>query len=311
MLILVLTYKIVEPLTKLYRRELKTINPRIRHKNKHVESERRNQGKTVLSKIDRHLALITSAADNSKFALTKGTFYALSGSLLVVVLLVSVKTAPLNMAVFLAVVTSLIPYIYLRMVLMKVQIRGSYEGKEFVGRLIQTYRAKNYNILTTLGAVLPKLDDLPISKKSIYKLNYRINEHRNEEELQFAFDEFIYSTDTNWARMLADNLMAALKHDYNVSLSFEDIYDQFDEMKTDKENEKRNRRESLYFIYMTPISFLGGYLILMKAFGYRLDWILFAQLNNSGSIIVLLLMVLCFMFSIIGVIMRASSKFDL
>jgi len=206
---------------------------------------------------------------------------------------------------------SLFPYGYLLLKLRTIRVEGSYEAEKLISELINQYKINYYNMVEAVEACIPYLKDCPYSQNIMFRLSLGLKQYKTEEELQEVLKEFTYSINTEWIKMLSNNIYLAVEDGFNVIVSMEDILNELRSAKADLEESKRLNSESFAMIkYMTLAFYLITLYIAVKYFDFTVKK--FFQYQLFTSIGLKYLVAILFLTLINFVIMYAfkKQKFD-
>jgi hypothetical protein len=135
--------------------------------------------------------------------------------------------------------------------------KSSSEGESLIISILTQYRINNLNIFETLNAVVSYGNDLPISKKIVFRLLMSIRNTGSEERIIQATKVFAYSINTNWSRMLGNNIQIAAIRGIDISNALEDVLFQLRIAKSQLEERKRLNAESVRMTaIMVPLLYL-------------------------------------------------------
>lgn len=109
-----------------------------------------------------------------------------------------------------------LPYIYLRLNLYKIRVESSFDAEKVVSEISNQYKIANYNMSEAIRRSERYLASAPYSRRQIYSLALMLDVYRTDEELKKYLDYFVYSINTQWAKMLSNNIYFAVSKDLNV-----------------------------------------------------------------------------------------------
>lgn len=174
------------------------------------------------------------------------------------VFFIALQSLTLYSAILMSLVSGMLPYIALRVKLETGRRKGSYEGEQLMSEILSQYNIYNFNIYETLEAVVNQGKHIRVNRKLIYKLLLELRSLGNPEDIKRATEKFSFALDTNWSRMLGNNIRLAAEKGLNVSAPFEDILIQLREARVAVEERKRLNSESYRMIaILIPILYVG------------------------------------------------------
>lgn len=254
---------------------------------KQIRNTIRGQYVVNKSKFYRHierLILVTAKKNNIR---NKTEIFLLSslGIFVFFFLMLHLQGNNLITSVMLSTLLAAFPYAILRVKLHSMQLKGSYEGEEFLIELINQYKMNYFNIQETIDRTIDYLGKCPNSKRSLFKLSMQLKSCVVEQDYREALDVFVYSIGTEWAKMLSNNLLLAFTSGANVLLGLNDI---MRECATVRENIERGKQENTEAFYMTrflaPILYLGMFLFAVKYRDFTIPRFLESQFFTANGL---------------------------
>lgn len=141
-----------------------------------------------------------------------------------------------------SIVTAL-PYIFLRLKVNRIKVQSSHEGAELISELLNNYKIYHKNMLEAIDQTITVTGDDMHIKKILLSLTRRIKENSDENALREALNDFAYSINTQWAKMLANNIYVSITYDIDVILGMEDIIKEMEIVKEIQEARKQETAE--------------------------------------------------------------------
>lgn len=142
--------------------------------------------------------------------------------------------------------------------LQKLRIHSSYEGDVLIHEFTNQYKIQHRNIIEALEQTAVNIPEAPLTAAGVIRLCHRLREVRSDQEIDEAFDEFVYQIDTSWAKKFALSLSAGLKARVVLDESLIDLADELAKARKILEQNKRVNNESDVIItYFTVPLYLG------------------------------------------------------
>ena len=196
-------------------------------------------------------------------------------------------------SLLIATICSLIPYGLLYNKLLMTQSDSSKDATLIVTTLLNQYRIYNFNMAAAIDATILVLDEDVITRRYLMRLSMRIKEYRSEQELINILDEFTFTVNTNWIRMLSDAIFFSISSKIDVTLSLNGIIKQIKLIDDVRNTGNRLNNEGFAMAkYLAPIMFLIMVWICVKMMGMGIDEILFRQINGQGLLFLYLMLAL-------------------
>lgn len=205
----------------------------------------------------------------------------------------------------------LMPYCYIRTKLLTHRISSSFEGQILISEIVNQYKINHFNIIEALDKSVGHLQKAPLSAKALLRMSLRLKTYQTEKELRKIIDDFIYALDTEWAKMLANNIYIAMVEKVTVTSGLEDLLRECKTInKTLEEGRRMNNESFLMAKYLGPVMYIGLMWIAKDAMEFDLGTIIKYQLfTSAGLMLFIALTAITFInFIIINVLSR--QKFD-
>jgi Ca2+/Na+ antiporter len=257
----------------------------------------------------KRILLITSNKDDDRYVYR---FFGVSMLILIASLLLTLTRIYILNAVCYSCIFAIAPYLFLRVKLRRIRVDSSYESDILLNELINQYKINNFNILDALDETTRHIKNAPNMKKHIFYLTLRLKQYREDEELNIILKDFIYSVNTEWIKLLANNIYIGLIDNINVIYGLEDIQKDIKQAVEDKENEKRLNMESVNLVKVVApclyvLSIFAGY----KLFNIPVSEFLNNQFNTVTGFNYFIFMTVTLMLDSLVLIIIKNKKFDI
>ncbi|QIB69797.1 hypothetical protein Ami103574_10900 [Aminipila butyrica] len=270
------------------------------------EKKKKVRLKRSQTKFDKHLKMLIQA-NGLNFTPDK-----LEGVILIIFIAsmcLTVRVLLLGTAIFLSVGLAIMPYLLLRVRLEEMRAMSSREAEVLVNAFLIKYRAKQRNIEETLEAII-KEKSIKNTKPLLLKLLFKLQNTKNKAEIKAAVEVFVYSINTNWARLLGSNVYQATTLNIDVTLSLEDLLVQLREARRLWEKQKRDTAEPRRILWGIPILYFFFAYISWSKLGLSANELFYNQFASKQGVSFFMLIVIGFTLSLILVKLRFSRKFD-
>lgn len=267
------------------------------------------QGRTD-SKIYAHLRKLIYINFSNKKSWVVNAFIILTLLIFVTFMYLTLKVGFIYSIIISSIFAS-IPYLTLIVRRKYIRVAVSYDAELIITELTNQYKINNNNMIKALESTIKTIDDTHISKTIMTRLTIRAKEYRNEEELQSAIDEFVYSVDTEWAKMLANNLFLSISAGLDVTNSLEDIVKELIIAKSNFEKTDRMNSENIMVAkYLTPMIYIGSVYLAVEFFGYSVRDFFRLQFETSSGINYFVIIVILTFININFMYYMKNRKFD-
>lgn len=231
---------------------------------------------------------------------------------LFVVTVSNTSNLPLVQSIVISLIVAFLPFIFLSLRLKLLRLNVSNEAESIVIEIVNQYKINHFNMLEALTKTIGTINNNnKQSKRILSMLVGRLNEYSSEEELMEILDQFVFSINTQWSQMLANNIYFALSKNLNVLTSLEDIVTELKVARSNFEKEKRSNIEG-YMIgqYLIPILYVGSILASIKYFDFTFEKFMDYQLNTTSGIKYFVLIIILSIFSMVTILLQKNKKFD-
>lgn len=209
-----------------------------------------------------------------------------------------------------AVLISLVPFMILIARLYKTQKNSSREALILSTEIMNQYKLHNNNIIEAIDASIKNLDNKIICRKYLIRLSIRLKSYKTEAELKDSIDEFVFSVNTNWIKLLSDSIIFSITNNIDISASLEGLIEQIGSIEYNKSVSGRLNNEGFAMAkYMAPLLYVVLVIIASKMMGFRVNDFFMYQFTGQGLkyfISIILLYIICMLIEY----MFKSRKFD-
>lgn len=206
-----------------------------------------------------------------------------------------------------------LPYAYIRSKLATVRLSGSYEGEAVIAEFVNQYKFKGKNIIAAIdGCTLALTKKEPVAKKAFYKMSMRIKTAKNSEELRRILDDFVYATNTEWAKTLAQNIFNAVEEKADILDGIENLLLECKKINENIELAKRTNLEAMAMIKFAGPVFFIGFAYMAKTSG-DLSWgtLMEYEFNTpTGLLLFIITLAVMFLNIIVGNLIT-KQKYDI
>lgn len=203
-----------------------------------------------------------------------------------------------------------IPFILLLVKLYNTQRMGSYEATIVLTEILNQYKIHNNNIHEAIDASIANFDENVLCRRHLIRLSMRLKEYRTDEELTHILDDFSFSINTNWIRMLSDSIFFSVSSKLDITLSLNGIIDQLSVInETRSVGKKLNNEGFIMGKYLAPILYVVMIIISIRMFDISLNDYLYKQFTGQG-IRYFILIVALFVLSYLCEYFYTRRKFD-
>lgn len=259
--------------------------------------------------IELHLEQLLTVA--FKKQISTRTFMIAEASTFLSIFLIGSKNLPITTAFFLAILIMGMPYLLLRVRLEASRRKGSFEGETLVAEILSQYRICNFNIYRAIERVIEENREIKISNKLLFKLLIELRSTGNQDAIRRATDSFAYGINTNWSRMLANNIRIAAESGINVTLSIEDILIQLREARTLVEARKRLNSESARIVmFFIPLMYIGTVFLAIKYLDIKFEDFIENQLYTPQGFFLFIIILFLYLVNLAILEVVNNQRFD-
>jgi hypothetical protein len=214
-------------------------------------------------------------------------------------------------ALLIAVFFAGLPYALLRARLLSARIEGSYEGQIILAEILNEYKIGYFNMSRAIDQSIKRLEAAPIGRGHLFRLSLSLRTVKSDEEIRQALDGFIYAVNTEWAKMLAENIYYAAAEGMTVTAGLEDLLAECGHTKKAIERQKRLNNESDAMVkVLTPLMYFILIGTLPYYFEIPLAEVVSTQLFTPMGLLLLLLIIALWLLGIVLVRLLNRPKFD-
>lgn len=255
--------------------------------------------------IRRHLAV------SMKNPMEPNHFLMVNVAIFISIVLIGIQNVTFMPAVVMAILISSMPYLLLRVRLETVRRKGSYEGEKLISEFLSQYRICNYNIYRTIEKVILLSEGTKISGNLLFKLLLSIRNTGDRAVISEATQQFAYVVNTNWSRMLANNIRISAEKGTNVTLALEDILIQLREARAMAEERKRLNSEAVRMVvFLIPLLYLSTVVMSVHYLGISTSQFIENQMYTSQGFLLMLLITFLFLVNLILIEIVSNQRFD-
>ena len=205
-----------------------------------------------------------------------------------------------------------LPYAFLRLKLQIFRTNGSHEGEILIGELLNQYKINYFNMIEAIDKTIPVINDAPHTQRLLLRLSLRLKNSKKDEELLECLKEFTYGIDTEWIKMLSNNLYLTIQDDFNVSIGLNDILNELRKEKSNYEIDKRINSEGFAIVrILSPLMYAGSIYVAVKYFDFTIKKFLDYQFNTATGFKYFIIMALLFIINLGIMISFKNKKFDI
>ena len=261
------------------------------------------------NKIEIHLSNVLGSTIGRKVSLKK--FKLISFLVFTCVFILGLMNFSIIQALSYALISISFPYLILRIKLENNRRKSSYEGETLIINILTQYRIHGLNIFETLESVINDSNELKTTKKILFKLLISIRNTGNEAKTISATKMFAFSINTNWSRMLGNNIQIAAIKGVDISNSLEDLLIQLRTASVQAEDRKRLNAEAVRMtIFMVPFMYLATVFMSVKYLDLSPGDFFKNQFHTSQGFMLLLLTVFLFLINLMLIEIINNQSFD-
>ena len=261
------------------------------------------------SKLYGHLRKVLSAS--MKKPMDPGLYLQVTIVLFILLFFIGLQNVSIFSAAVISVVISAMPYLLLRVRLESIRRKGSYEGERLITEFLNQYRICTGNIYRTIEQVVVVSAGTKICNRMLFQLLVEIRNTGDPERIKNASVRFSYGINTNWSRMLANNIRLAAENGTDITLALEDILIQLREARTMIEERKRmNAEASRMTIFLSPMLYCGTMFMSVKYLDLTLFKLIKNQFYTEQGFLLLLLIVFTFLINLMLIEFVNNQRFD-
>lgn len=192
-----------------------------------------------------------------------------------------------------SVIIAVIPFIALRVKLYRRQVKSSYEATIIISEILNQYNIYNKNIIAALDVVAETLDKNIICRGYIIRLAMKLKQYKTDEELEIILDEFIFSVNTEWIKLLTDSIYFSIVDGADITLSLNSILKQIKTADAHQAYAKGQNNEGFVMgKIFAPLAFAIMLYITLNTLDVKLMDYLKAQTTGNGLIWLISIMLL-------------------
>ncbi|MEI8215750.1 MAG: hypothetical protein WCF96_01510 [Eubacteriales bacterium] len=265
--------------------------------------------KVAKSKMETHLANVLGSTTGKKISIKK--FKSISLLIFSCVFLLGLINFSIIQALSYSLISISFPYLILRIKLENDRRKSSFEGETLIINILTQYRIHSLNIFETLESVIKDSNELKATKKILFKLLISIRNTGNEAKTISATKMFAFSINTNWSRMLGNNIQLAAIKGMDISNALEDILIQLRAAAVQAEERKRLNAEAVRMtIFMVPFMYLATIFMSVKYLDLSFGDFIKNQFHTSQGFMLFLLTIFLFLINLMLIEIINNQSFD-
>ncbi len=273
-------------------------------------SRRFNQNQTS-SKVAEHLQRLvnaTSSKDNPQI----DTLIVTTLVLFVPIAILLTRQGYGLMGIVMAALIAFMPYCNLWIRLSRRRTKASFEGEKVIAELLNQYKMNYFNMPQAIEVCVVHLVDAPICRQIFFKMSLRLKKTKNDDEIRKIIDELAYGVNTQWAKMLANNMVLAISDSVEVTEGLEDILADCKEIAELIETGKRKNSEpTIMIFFLPPILYIGlAYMSMKSMDGMTLKTIIGYQLFTPNGVIMFMLAIITSFINYALISLIGQRKYD-
>ena len=240
-------------------------------------------------------------------------FFILSeGLIFVIAYLLSFRNYNPLLALLISVLSITLPLLLLATKLETGRSKASHEGISMVSELFRQYRINKLNMYEAIQQTVNSDSSYKLSSKRLYMLLVRLRSACGNSEIEQIIDEFVFSFNTSWAKMLGQCIKLSIENGYDVSAGLSDIAGQLKEANSLEEKRRMlNGEASRMTLLLVPLM----YAICMIVAIFYLDMspksLIMNQFFTPSGFMLFLLNIFLFLFNLFLLAITNSGKLDI
>lgn len=267
--------------------------------------------KRQYNKLYINIKLLIDTVYGRKRTTTIYTYTTITLTLLLLSLIITSKQPSIILKVLIPLISLIAPYTYLLLKLRTIRVGGSYEAESLLAELISQYKMNYFNMIEAIDKSIVNLKEAPYSQSLLLRLSLSLKEYKDEAELNRILMEFTYGVDTEWIRLLSNNIYIAISEEINVVIALEDILIQLRDVTKNMEYSKRLNSESFIIAkYFSPILYIASVIFAIREFDFTLEKFIYLQLYTPTGMRFFLIIVCLTLINTGIVIYFGKQKFD-
>jgi len=192
------------------------------------------------------------------------------------------------------------------------RVESSFDADKVISEISNQYKICNFNMREAIRRAEKFLTSAPYSRKQIYSLALALDTYKTDEELMNYLNYFVYSINTQWAKMLANNIYFAVAKDFDVTEGLSDILKDIKYAYEAAEKANRENTESFIIIYyFVPVLLIGSPYVAYKLMGFSFSKYIYYQFNTPIGITLFVIIVLLLIFNYFIMYFLKRKKFDI
>lgn len=213
--------------------------------------------------------------------------------------LVTFRFYGISLSVLVLVSVFLLPYGFLFMKLKTVRDKVSHEAEGFLGAFLSSYRSTDLDVLEAITKMTPKKVKAKSLESFLAKLLYTVRNDTSPKSVKKAEEEFSFSVNTKWGKLLSYNLAIGILTGEDISIAIEDIFLQLREARVLFEKRKRMNQETVKMVmFLIPIMYAFTIFSARNFIGLTLGEFIKYQFQEKVGFLLFLAIVLLFLINL-------------
>jgi len=264
------------------------------------------------SKLYNHIDMIFYTLRGNSKSSRVYCFFAITVLLFFVPLLLSFSSLNFMFAITISIILAALPYCILRLLLYRIRINSSYDADKVVTEISNQYKICSFNMREAIRRSVKYLSSAQFCRKHIFSLALGLDTYKSDAELKKYLDYFVFSIDTQWAKILANNIYFSISKNFNVAEGLADILKDIKNSYYAAESLKRENAESVAIVFfLAPILLIISPFLAKWLMGFSLIQFLEYQFKTPVGITLFLLIVIGYCFCFFVVFFMNRKKFDI
>ncbi len=264
--------------------------------------------KTVKTRLRALLAAVLGDS-GSEYIETYGLGYLL---FCLASLIFFLRNMPIGQAVQSQLLVVVTPLVFLRVQLYTIRIESSYEGEFLISELLNQYRINHFNMIEAMDQTVIHLKNTPRTRSLLFSMSLRLKAYRNEGHLDEILSAFNYLVDTQWSRMLTNNIRLSVHEGLNVSSGLLDIQNELRRAKESYEKGERSATEGFAMVkFLIPILYALTVFLAVRLFGFTVSKFIRYQFFTTSGLKLIVICSALYLLNLVIMVLFKRRKFDI
>lgn len=253
--------------------------------------------------------LISVTCKGSSVSKTYG-FILVSFGCSILMFLLLIQQNSLVSALGISIFFGAVPFLFLYIRLSTIRTEGSYEAEIVVSELLNLYKINYYNMVEAIDQMVC-LKEAPVCRRAFYRLSIQLKSYNEPDHLVNALKEVAFMVNTDWMKMLANNIYLAIEEHTNVCIGLEDILKELRQAKTTHEKAKQMNIEGISILkFLSPVMYMATIYMAIKYFGFTIKKFIAYQFYTDIGLKFFMLILFLMIMNIGLMILFKRKKFD-